>query len=60
MRSSSPILAAAILLIALPSFAQKPNTLTHQEKAQGWRLLFDGKITSGWYFSKMGPVIIKP
>jgi hypothetical protein len=25
-----------------------PNTLTAQEKAAGWRLLFDGKSTAGW------------
>ena len=25
-----------------------PNTLSPQEKAQGWRLLFDGQSTTGW------------
>jgi hypothetical protein len=25
-----------------------PNTLTAQEKADGWKLLFDGKSTEGW------------
>jgi len=25
-----------------------PNYLSPQERAQGWRLLFDGKTTSGW------------
>lgn len=26
-----------------------PNTLTEAEKAAGWKLLFDGKSTSGWH-----------
>lgn len=25
-----------------------PNTLTEQERAEGWRLLFDGATTDGW------------
>lgn len=25
-----------------------PNTLTEAEKAQGWKLLFDGRSTTGW------------
>lgn len=28
--------------------AAEPNTLTDQEKAAGWKLLFDGKSTDGW------------
>ncbi|GLQ93600.1 3-keto-disaccharide hydrolase [Dyella acidisoli] len=29
--------------------AQQHNTLTAQEKAQGWQLLFDGSSLSGWH-----------
>ena len=25
-----------------------PNTLTEQEKAEGWILMFDGESTEGW------------
>jgi hypothetical protein len=30
------------------AWAEDLNTLTSQEKADGWQLLFDGKTTAGW------------
>jgi hypothetical protein len=33
---------------AITAFAAEPNTLTDEEKAAGWTLLFDGKTTAGW------------
>src|SRR5258707_11570852 len=35
------------LLISFASGAA-PNLLTEEDKAGGWKLLFDGKTTAGW------------
>lgn len=42
------LLLPALLLITSIAFAGEPNTLTDKEKADGWKLLFDGKTTEGW------------
>jgi len=42
-----PLLLWAALGLAA-SLAAKPNTLTPQEKADGWHLLFDGHSLDGW------------
>lgn len=39
---------ASVLMIALPTLAQKVNNLTKQEKKEGWVLLFSGKNFDGW------------
>ena len=46
MRHAPLVLAA--LIGASACAAQQPNTLTNQERAAGWRLLFDGTTTTGW------------
>ncbi len=42
-------LAVALgLIITIPVFSQKANTLTSKEKKEGWKLLFDGQSFDGW------------
>lgn len=43
-----PGLFGAFLFIAAWLPAAEPNTLTAEEKAAGWKLLFDGQSLAGW------------
>lgn len=53
MKRILPLLAL-VALFAGSGFAAEPkmNTLTAQEKAEGWHLLFDGKSLDGWKASE--------
>src|SRR4029453_14978519 len=44
-----------LLFVPVAAFGQSPNTLTAQEKAQGWQLLFDGKKPNGWHSAAPPP-----
>lgn len=53
MKSRTPSIACLIALITLSSLAAlqaapRHNTLSAQEKKQGWKLLFDGGKIEGW------------
>jgi hypothetical protein len=45
----------SLLLWSATLSSQTANSLTAQEKAQGWRLLFDGKTLAGWHPSAPVP-----
>ncbi|HEX4164892.1 MAG TPA: family 16 glycoside hydrolase, partial [Bryobacteraceae bacterium] len=43
------ILVVTGWLVSALANGQEENTLTPQEKADGWQLLFDGKNLNGWH-----------
>ncbi|HKY22015.1 MAG TPA: DUF1080 domain-containing protein [Vicinamibacterales bacterium] len=48
-------IAVVLLVWSSPLFGQALNSLTPQEMAQGWQLVFDGKTLTGWHSSVPAP-----
>jgi hypothetical protein len=45
-----------ILAMAVTVTQAQDNTLTEQERKDGWELLFDGKTTRGWMSPRLAPL----
>ncbi len=48
MRFNLAVLCATLVCACAPEVLAADNTLTAEEKASGWRLLFDGSTFAGW------------
>ncbi|HWW01271.1 MAG TPA: DUF1080 domain-containing protein [Candidatus Acidoferrum sp.] len=43
---------ALLLAVSAAAYGATPNQLTEDERAAGWKLLFDGQTTKGWHSFK--------
>ncbi len=57
IKQVSLALCAVVFGWSVPSFGQAVNTLSAQERAQGWQLLFDGKTLAGLHVSVPPPSV---
>jgi hypothetical protein len=49
MRKTQAAFIMLSFLVSATLYSQTLNSLTPQERAQGWQLLFDGKSLNGWH-----------
>jgi Domain of Unknown Function (DUF1080) len=54
-RKHAWLTVVTLILWSATAIGQNINTLTAQEKAQGWQLLFDGKTLTGWHSAAPPP-----
>jgi len=59
MKYTSILVAVVALLSSCNPYDNAMNSLTSQEKEEGWELLFDGKTLSGWHIYNQGDTISK-
>jgi hypothetical protein len=52
MRNLPSFFVTSVFLTTISALAQAPNTLSPQERAAGWHLLFDGETPNGWRSSR--------
>jgi hypothetical protein len=50
-RKNASFVLFAVFWLSTTLLGQTLNTLTAQERTQGWQLLFDGKTLAGWHVS---------
>jgi hypothetical protein len=55
MRKQTSFAMFTLFWLSATLFSQTMNTLTDQERTQGWQLLFDGKTLAGWHASVPAP-----
>src|SRR5437879_5038861 len=51
MRKRASFAIVTILWLSATLLSQTMNTVSAQDRAQGWRLLFDGHALAGWHVS---------
>src|SRR5882672_74279 len=54
-RNQASVAVLSALMWSATLSGQTMNTLTAQEKSQGWQLLFDGKTLAGWHSAAPPP-----